>query len=58
MCVMNGKVYLLVHSMSEKREWKILTPIITKTTLREALYKMNGAFISFFFIHNTGRVFT
>ena len=35
MCVMNGKVYLLVHSMSEKWDWKILTPIMTKTTLIE-----------------------
>ena len=35
MCVMNGKVYLLVQSMSEKLDWKILTPIITKTTLTE-----------------------
>ena len=37
MCVMNGKVYLLVHSMSEKCDWKILTPIIIKTTLTEVV---------------------
>ena len=39
MCVMNGKVNLLVHSMSEKLDLKIVTPNYQTRTHRSSYIK-------------------